>query len=55
MDERKLSKNKDLWQRISEEMLVQEIKSLQNEIIRLKQIKIANREYRRVAGLPCKK
>ena len=32
--------------------LVQEVKALETEIIRLKQMKLLNREFRKIAGLP---
>lgn len=32
--------------------LVQEIKAIETEIVRLKQIKVLNREFRKIAGLP---
>lgn len=34
--------------------LIQEIEALENEINRLKQMKLMNREFRKIANLPCK-
>jgi len=35
--------------------LIQEIEALENEIMRLKQMKAMNREFRKLANFPCKK